>query len=880
MEATKKSEFDKVLSAWDILVIAFGAMIGWGWVVSTGDWIQKGGVAGAMLGFVIGGIMVFFVGLTYAELTSAMPQCGGEHVFSFKAMGPIGSFICTWAIVLGYVSVVCFEACALPTIITYLYPDFLQGYLYSVAGFDIYASWLAVAIIVSVLITYINIIGAKTAAILQTVLTVVIGGVGILLIASAALTGNSANLDNQIFMGASTGDMLKSTLAVAVMTPFYFIGFDVIPQAAEEITVSLKKIGRILILSIVLAVLFYALIIGGVGYVMNNSAIALSMKSAGGLVTADAMAVAFGSSMMAKVLIIGGLCGIITSWNSFLIGGSRAMYSMAESYMIPRIFAKLHEKYKTPINALLLIGLLSVIAPFFGRKMLVWVVDAGNFGCCLAYCLVSVSFIILRTKEPDMARPYKVRHYKIVGICAVIMSGFMVAMYMIPGSGAALVPQEWAMVLGWSILGVMFGGFCKAQYGVNFATHIDVALDSAADEERDFVFGQAMAAALQDVQSDGPVTYAVRPINFSFCMPVNMVFGSGKSRKAGSLLKSCGKKALVVTDTSTRSIGTFLDGITDSFTAVGLSYSVFAHAGGNITNVMTAAGAEKAKQESCDFVVAVGGSEVMACAKSIAYAVSNGTSWPDRSIGRQKEALPLAFIPTSYDIDEGCSMVFAASDSEGNIKEFKSQSLLAGTVIVDPDCMKRMTKKEIATVGFAALCKNMDAFASRPNQPLVGAMALYGMSLLADNLPAVYEGTATRSVWEEVVLGSMIGSMTGYSTGNVLAEGMKRAAAFIQMDYMTVLPAIYPIVLETVYRSDIFTYGRLSRALGGFTAEDCAVRVMIIVKKLHLDMRLADLEIRKEDLTRMIDAYLKYAADHNIAESSDYIQVSQRVLEP
>ena len=123
--ATKKSDFDKVLSAWDVLVIAFGAMIGWGWVVSTGDWIMEGGVLGAMLGFVIGGIMVFFVGLTYAELTSAMPQCGGEHVFSYKAMGPIGSFICTWMIVLGYVSVVCFEACALPTIVAYIYPDFL-----------------------------------------------------------------------------------------------------------------------------------------------------------------------------------------------------------------------------------------------------------------------------------------------------------------------------------------------------------------------------------------------------------------------------------------------------------------------------------------------------------------------------------------------------------------------------------------------------------------------------------------------------------------------------------------------------------------------------------------------------------------------------------
>ena len=181
MENKKKSEFNKVFSAWDILVIAFGAMIGWGWVVSTGDWINTGGVIGAMLGFVIGGVMIFFVGLTYAELTAALPQCGGEHVFSFRAMGPIGSYICTWAIVLGYVSVVCFEACALPTIITYIYPEFLQGYLYTVAGFDIYASWVAVAVIVAVFITYINIRGAKTAAFLQTVLTVIIGVVGILL---------------------------------------------------------------------------------------------------------------------------------------------------------------------------------------------------------------------------------------------------------------------------------------------------------------------------------------------------------------------------------------------------------------------------------------------------------------------------------------------------------------------------------------------------------------------------------------------------------------------------------------------------------------------------------------------------------------------------
>ena len=90
----KKSDFDKVFSAWDILVIAFGAMIGWGWVVSTGGWIEKGGVVGAALGFAIGGVMIFFVGLTYAELTAAMPPRGGGHVFIPRAKGAGGSFVC------------------------------------------------------------------------------------------------------------------------------------------------------------------------------------------------------------------------------------------------------------------------------------------------------------------------------------------------------------------------------------------------------------------------------------------------------------------------------------------------------------------------------------------------------------------------------------------------------------------------------------------------------------------------------------------------------------------------------------------------------------------------------------------------------------------
>ena len=499
----KKSEFNKVLNAWDILVIAFGAMIGWGWVVSTGGWIEKGGVIGAALGFAIGGIMIFFVGLTYAELTAAMPQCGGEHVFSYWAMGSTGSFICTWMIVLGYVSVACFEACAFPTIITYLWPGFLKGYMYTVAGFDIYASWLITAIVIAFLIMLINIIGAKTAAILQTVLTCIIGGAGILLIVASVINGTVDNLDGQIFAGTTTGVNIKAIIGVAAMSPFYFIGFDVIPQAAEEINVPPKKIGNILILSVVLAVIFYAFVIIAVGFVMNPGDI-IASQEATGLVTADAMAAAFNTKIMAKVIIVGGMCGIVTSWNSFLLGGSRAMYSMAESYMIPKFFAKLYPKHKTPVNALILIGILTMLAPFAGRKMLVWISDAGNFGCCFAYCMVALSFMILRKKEPDMPRPYKVPCYKFFGTMAVIMSGFMVAMYCIPGSGGNLILQEWLMVLGWSALGVVFYVVCKVKYKESFGTLVEIISDEDAatlmpeadEEELDKVIDAAIDRVL------------------------------------------------------------------------------------------------------------------------------------------------------------------------------------------------------------------------------------------------------------------------------------------------------------------------------------------------------------------------------------------------
>ena len=459
---TNKNRFSKVMGTSDILVVAFGAMIGWGWVVSSGSWIHNAGTIGTVIGFIIGGLMIYFVGMTYAELTPMMPKVGGEHVFSHKAFGPTGSFICTWALILSYIGVVCFEAVSLPTIIQYIFPEFAQGFMYTIAGSDVYFTGVLTASVFTVAILIINILGIKAAAIFQKILTLAIAVVGITLVIMSIVNGSVSNLDGQIIVGEGF-DSVKNILSVAVVAPFFLFGFDVIPQVAEEINIPLKKIARILLLSIICAVSFYGLVVFAVGYALNPSEIANAMKGTG-LVTAAAMEKVFNSNVMAKILIIGGLCGVITSWNSFLIGGSRAIFSMAESHMIPGRFSKLSYTHKTPVNAILLIGILSLAAPFFGKTMLVWISNAASFACCLAYCMVSMSFLILRRKEPNMNRPFKVKYYKTVGIIASVLSGFMVIMYLIPSSGSSLTPEEWIIVGGWIILGVIFYFLCKKRY--------------------------------------------------------------------------------------------------------------------------------------------------------------------------------------------------------------------------------------------------------------------------------------------------------------------------------------------------------------------------------------------------------------------------------
>jgi len=425
-----------------VLALAFGAIIGWSWVLLTGQWVQTAGALGAIGAFVAGGIAMIFIGLTYAELASAMPLAGGEHVYSYRALGRGASFICTWALILAYVTVVAFEAVALSSGLAYLVPDFSKGRLWSIAGEDVYLSWVAVSIAAALLMTTINVLGVKPAAVVQSIVTAIIFSTGVLFVTGTFPAGELANLE-PLFI-----DGINGTLAVLIMVPMMFIGFDVIPQAAEEIRLPFRTIGMLLMLSVLMALVWYVLMILGVALTFPAADLqSLSMA------TADAGATAWGGRWAGELMVIGGIAGIMTSWNAFLVGGSRAVYAMAKDGLLPDWLADIHPRFHTPWKAVLLIGGFSLVSPLFGQQILVWLIDAGGFAVIIAYGMVAVSFLVLRRREPDLERPFRAPWGIFTGLGALLLSFLLLLVYL-PGSPAALVwPWEWGICLGWALLG-------------------------------------------------------------------------------------------------------------------------------------------------------------------------------------------------------------------------------------------------------------------------------------------------------------------------------------------------------------------------------------------------------------------------------------------
>jgi amino acid transporter len=436
--------FAKVLRNREVITLAFGAMIGWSWVLMTGLWVEEAGSLGTLIAFAVAGLAIALIGLTYSELVSAMPQAGGEHVYTHRGLGPGWSFFCTWALLLAYVNVCLFEAVALPTAVEYLAPNIRIGTLWTVFDAEVDLGFVLIGAGASMVITVVNVLGIKPAAWFQTIAFSMIMLAGVLLVIGAISFGDTGHAKPWIGVPAT------GILSVLIMVPALLVGFDVIPQSAEEINLPPRRIGMLLVVSVFLAVLWYGLISFSVAVSMPRDALVSSSMATG-----DAAASLWGHPTAGSLLVLGGVAGILTSWNAFVIGASRLLFALAKSGMVPAVFGRLHPRFHTPYVGIISIGLLACLAPLFGRTVLVWLVDAGGFATIVAYLFVPIAFLALRRKEPDLPRPFTVSHPNLVGMGAVVLAIALITAYL-PGSPSALIwPYEWVTITTWSILGVI-----------------------------------------------------------------------------------------------------------------------------------------------------------------------------------------------------------------------------------------------------------------------------------------------------------------------------------------------------------------------------------------------------------------------------------------
>ncbi len=466
----ERHSLKRVLSKADVLALSFGTMVGWGWVMLSGQWIQMGGAGGAIVAFVIGGIMCVLVGLTYAELTPSLPIAGGEMAFAYRGLGHFWAWIGGWSISFAYIGVAAWESIAISTACDYLFHIPKIGYLWTVAGNDVYLSWAAVGIGGTVILTTLNILGVKPAAIFQIMGTLGVFIAGIIFLFGSAAFGELENT-GPMFTGFS------GLAAILIITPSMYLGFDVISQSTEEMNIPLKDIARVLILSIFMAGIWYILVIAG----MAVSAPAW-VRSTATVPMADTAAYAYRLPMFGKIMIMGGICGIMTSWNGYIVGASRILFAMGNAKMLPRVFSGIHPKYKTPVPALAMVGIICSLSPLLGKNANVWFINSAAIGTMINYLLVSISFIIIRVKEPYLARPFKVRRWKAVGMGAIGSALFFLYLFTPLSGNSQIWTNEWYLVLGWVGIGI----FLAIRSTVTYP-------DTTAKEREMLLFGEEYA---------------------------------------------------------------------------------------------------------------------------------------------------------------------------------------------------------------------------------------------------------------------------------------------------------------------------------------------------------------------------------------------------
>lgn len=403
------SEPKPALGMIDAVALIVGIVIGAG-IFSFPSLVAGNSTSGTMFlsVWIVGGLVSLVGALCYAELASAFPSAGGDYTFLKKAFGNRLAFLFAWA----RMSIIQTGSAA---ILAFIFGDYASQF-YSLGEFSpmIYA-----ALIIS-LLTIINIIGIQFGAGIQKLLTG-LEILGILIIIIAGLFFAPAQVEPTAIAAETAGSAASIGMAM-VFALLTFGGWNEAAYISSEMKRGSGQIAKALIIGIVIITALYLLINLAYLNVLGLSGVANSQAVAG-----DVMRLTFGES---AAWIIGLMVAIaaLTSANATIFTGARTNYALGRDFPIFAPLGKWNERADAPINAFIVQGMIALALVGLGmwtREGIKTIVDYTAPIFWVFFLLVGISLFVLRRKEPDVKRPFRVPFYPLTPLIFCLTSAYL-----------------------------------------------------------------------------------------------------------------------------------------------------------------------------------------------------------------------------------------------------------------------------------------------------------------------------------------------------------------------------------------------------------------------------------------------------------------------
>lgn len=448
--ADKREQLEKTLNPAEALALALGAIVGWGcFILPAIRFLPDAGPLGTILAFFIGALFQCVVALSYSFLIKPYPVAGGAFAYAYAGFGPKGAFVCGWALVLSYICVIAANAMALILLTRYLTPGVFDiGYMYSIAGWDINAGEVVFVSIVLIAFGWMNYRGMSAAGAIQVILAIALT-IGVLILTTGTFLSPSASPDNLRPLFSEERSPLACVLVILALTPWLYVGFDTIPQTAEEFKFSPAKARGLMLWSIIFGAIIYTLVTLCVaGYVPYKFLLEQNHAWATGWV-ADQVFGRFGG----VALTVPVLAGILTGMNGFFMATTRLLFSMGRGKFLPNFFASVHPRYNTPWKSVAFTLGFCLVVPWFGRAALGWIVDMSAIGTALAYFFTSLTAYKYLARHPRLAEAAWGRPACVIGAMTSVACFFLL---IYPDSPAAITVPSWITLFVWLGLGALF----------------------------------------------------------------------------------------------------------------------------------------------------------------------------------------------------------------------------------------------------------------------------------------------------------------------------------------------------------------------------------------------------------------------------------------